>query len=154
MVRGSKASHVSVAAFNKSCMDFNKKFSRIESLLGKLDKGVKNKVSVSAWNKSLEDLNAKVNELFTVSLEKTVSELNDKLDKSVELINELMIHLNEKVSVSAWERSCVELEGLSSDLRSLRSVLDDVKLKVMKLETDFNDSIVNESEIKGWLKSL
>lgn len=150
MAGGSKAGHVSVAAFDKVCSDFNKKLSKIESELSRLGKSVKSKVSVTAWDKSLEDFN----KLFTVSLGKTVSELNEKLDKSTDLINELLIHLNEKVSVSAWERSCVELEGISSDLRTLRVELDGIKSIAVKLEDEFKDSVLNEKEVRDWLKSL
>ncbi len=157
MVRDNN-NRVSVAAFERVCQDFEKRFTKIEQSIAKLkealDKKTKNKVSVAAWDKSLADINAKIDNLFTSNFEKIISDLNEKLDNSTELINELMIHLNEKVSISAWERSCMDLEKLSSEVRSLKASFDEIKTRFVKIENDFKKSLVNEKEVKEWLKSL
>jgi hypothetical protein len=191
MARGNN-SKVSVAAFERTCEDFHKRFLKIESALSGVGKGtslkdikeeaaktiinlnkimekkigllekkvnklegnVKKKVSVTAWNKSIDDVNENINKVLSQNLQKVVEDLNEKLDKSADLINELMIHLNEKVSISAWEKSCVDIDKVASEVRTIKATIDDLKTRFLGIENEFKRAIVNEKEVKEWLKSI
>ncbi len=141
---------VSVSAWNASLKDINERFERLEKenkvLLERVEKQSKNcscdksikelndkinsKVSVNAWQKSLVDVNNQINEVAL----KDLKELDDRLDKTMELINGLMGSMSGKVTTAAWDKLCEDMAAINKKVSDIEHVIKEAKVSEMELK--------------------
>ncbi len=170
-IDGKKSSNsISVAAWDAMLNDFNERFNKIEERLDKISSKVDGKVSVNAWNKANEEfsdklknkVNVKAWEVSLVDLSNQfkelalneLKELDDRLDKTVELVNDLTNHLNEKVNITAWDRLCESNEQLIKRVDELMANHNDFTRRVSEVEKVINEAKVSEAELKKLLESI
>ncbi len=154
---------VSVSAWERALQDIYERLDRIE-------KKADNKVSTSAWNKANEEIIQKINSKVGIKAwEKSIEdmdrefknlalnelkELDDRLDKTVELINNLTAHLNEKVNTAAWDRLCESNEQLIKRVDELASNQTDFLKRLSEIEGVLREAKVSEDELKKLLESI
>ena len=118
--------------------------------LVELNKKISSKVSVKAWENTLSDLDKQYKDLVLTDLK----EVDERLDRTVELMNRLTALLNEKVNVSAWNRLCASNDQLINQINLLRNKYEEVIKKVLELESFIKSTRVSEDELKNLLRSI
>jgi len=161
---------VSAAAWNAALNDFNARFSKIEKQLAELASKIDSKVNVSAWNKVNAELTKKVKSKVNVKAWENslvdqerqfnklalseLRDLDDRLDKTAELITNLTSNINDKVNVSAWDRLCTSNEQLIQRVDKMRNNQDSVIKRLSGVENLLDDAKVSEQELKKLLESI
>jgi len=161
---------VSAVAWNIALNDINSRFDKLEKQISELSKKADKKVSVQAWNRTNSELNKKFGSKVSVSAWETsledqdkqfnelalteLKELDDRLDRTVELISKLTTHLNERVTVSAWDRLCESNENVIDRVDVLRNNTDDFLKRLTQIEAVIRNAKVSEKELKKLLESI
>jgi hypothetical protein len=122
----------------------------IRKQITELDARIDQKVSNKAWERALVSLDKQFKDLALKELE----QLDDRLDKTFELINQLTANLGKKVNVAAWDRLCVSNEQLTDRVDALSNKSDRVMEKLMEIESIINEAKVSERELKKLLESI
>jgi len=161
---------VSAAAWNAALNDFNTRFAKIEKqiteLMNKLDnkvdssawnkvnaeltKKIKSKVNVKAWENSLVDFDKNLQNLAL----KELKDLDDRLDRTTELITNLTSTISDKVNTSAWDRLCQSNEQLIQRVDSITFKHEDVFKRLSEVEGVLREAKVSEQELKKLLESI